>query len=255
MSWVRTVCLWPGLPAAWYRGRGRGLLLSVVFAWCVSLLLLATFVWPAWLSLGQLRLLWVAAWGTWLVAAGRNYWQLQSLLQCSDSQAAQSLVEAQAEYLRGNWFDAEAILLEVLQRQPRDPEALLLLVGVLRHTKRWQPALRRLGQLELLESARPWLFEIGREKSLIHRAMAAAQLPLTDSAETASQSAAPESAASQNEASQNEASENGDPKNGDPKNGDPKNAVSKNAVSKNAVSGSVASGNSDALAGSPQTSE
>jgi thioredoxin-like negative regulator of GroEL len=78
---------------------------------------------------------------------------------------------AQNDYLRGNWFEAEATLLDVLQQQPRDAEATLLLVSVLRHTKRWQPALRRLGQLVLLESAQRWAEEIEREKRLIMRAM------------------------------------------------------------------------------------
>lgn len=92
-----------------------------------------------------------------------------------DSSSQSAFILAQTEYLKGNWFEAEAILLEILQDFPRDAEAMLLLVGVLRHTERWQPALRRLDQLEMLDTASPWRFEINRERKIIQTRMAATQ--------------------------------------------------------------------------------
>ncbi len=172
---VRTVCFWPGLPAAWFLGSASGLAVALVFAWLVSLLVVATFVWPDWISLGMLRLGWCLALGVWLVSAVRNVWRLPAMLQTTSSESLKAFTNAQAEYLRGNWFEAEAILLQVLHGHPRDAEAMLLLVGVLRHTQRWQPALRRIAQLELIESSAPWRYEILREKSLIQRSVAGQQ--------------------------------------------------------------------------------
>ena len=172
MLGMRAICLWPGLPAACIGGMLRGLVVALVFAWCVCLLLLATFVWPEWVANEILRGMWLAIICAWFAGLSRNFWRLPGLLQVSDSQGGEAFVEAQREYLLGNWFDAEAILLELLHRHPRDAEAMLLLVGVLRHTQRWRPALRRLEQLELLDTSAPWRFEITREKSLIERAMA-----------------------------------------------------------------------------------
>ncbi len=102
----------------------------------------------------------------------RNCLTLPGLLASSDARSSQLLVEAQGDYLRGNWFEAEAKLLQVLHLHSRDAESLLLLAGVLRRTKRHPAALRRLGQLELLDSAAGWYFEIQREKKLIEQAMA-----------------------------------------------------------------------------------
>lgn len=168
---LRAICLWPGLPAAWMLGLARGLLVALVYAWCICGLLLATFVWPDWLAVSLLRLLWLAAVGTWSVATVRNCMYLPRLLATCDAHSSQALISAQHEYLRGNWFDAEASVLQVLHHHPRDAEALLLLVGILRRTQRFQPALRRLKQLEMLQSAAVWHFEIQRESGWISRAM------------------------------------------------------------------------------------
>lgn len=181
---LRPVCLWPGLPAAWLMGVVRGLVTSLVFCWCVCWLLLATFVWPDWISVSILRLWWIGTILTWLVATIRNCLRLPRLLATADQHSSQAFVEAQQEYLSGNWFEAEAKLLQVLQHHPRDAEALLLLVGVLRRTKRHTPALRRLGQLELLDTAAIWQYEISREKALI-------QLTLADLAAAPSPSDSP----------------------------------------------------------------
>ena len=169
---LRAICLWPGLPAAWMLGIARSLMIALVYAWCVCGLLLVTFVWPDWIAANLLRLLWLAALATWIAAAFRNYLRLPGMLATSDAHSSQALVGAQQEYLRGNWFEAEASVLQILHQHPRDAEAMLLLVGILRRTQRFQPALRRLGQLELLEPAVRWQFEIQREKGWIERAMA-----------------------------------------------------------------------------------
>ena len=169
---LRAICLWPGLPAAWMLGLARGLLVALVYAWCICGLLLATFVWPDWVAVSLLRLLWLIAVGTWSVATVRNCMYLPRLLATCDAHSSQALISAQREYLRGNWFDAEASVLKVLHHHPRDAEALLLLVGILRRTQRFQPALRRLKQLELLQSAAMWHFEMQRERVWITRAMA-----------------------------------------------------------------------------------
>ena len=71
-----------------------------------------------------------------------------------------TLRKAQREYLQGNWFDAEALLLDILQRNPRDAAATLLLVGVLKQTLRWQAALRRLDHLETLTPAARGLMKL-----------------------------------------------------------------------------------------------
>ena len=79
---------------------------------------------------------------------------------------------AQTDYLAGNWFEAEAKLLQILHDFPRDAESQLLLVGVLRRTRRFRPALRRLAHLETFDSASRWRYEILRERAIIERRIA-----------------------------------------------------------------------------------
>jgi len=171
MSAIRLACFWPGLAAAWYRGAAVGLFVSVMFSWFVCLLLLATFVWPNWFSRWLVVPLWLAVAVYWLVESVRSQVSLRAMLQPTSEDTTEAFALAQKEYLRGNWFEAEAILLKIVQQHPRDASAGLLLVGVLRHTQRWRPALRRLEQLCLLESAAAWGFEIAQERRLIERAI------------------------------------------------------------------------------------
>lgn len=164
---INLICCWPGLAALWYRGIPRGLLLAVLFCWSGCLLLLATFLWPLWLNGWIVTLGWAILVVAWVSSTFHSHWTLGLLLGNPNEKVQKAFVQAQEEYLRGNWFESEAILLDLLSQCPRDAEALLLLVGVLRHTKRWQPAIRRLDQLELLDTAAPWRYEIFRERELI----------------------------------------------------------------------------------------
>lgn len=168
------ICCWPGLAALWRRGNVRSLVAALLFSWAISVLLLATFVWPAWFGLFGVRLFWFVAGVAWLVSCVHSHWFFSQMIEKTDPQSQSAFEKAQQCYLQGNWFEAEAILLELLDRFPRDAEALLLLVGVLRHTQRWQPALRRLDQLESLDSAAQWQFELCRERQIVEKKFAAA---------------------------------------------------------------------------------
>lgn len=166
----RLSCFWPGLARAWWRGSLSGLLAAIGFGWGLSILLLATFVWPNWFSPWLVVVSWLAMLAFWLVESVRSHWQLGQLKADAGPVAGDDrFVRAQAEYLRGNWFEAESLLQSILADTPRDAEAQLLLAGVLRHSRRWAAAYRRLDQLELLDTAARWTFEVRRERQLIQR--------------------------------------------------------------------------------------
>jgi hypothetical protein len=71
--------------------------------------------------------------------------------------------------LRGNWFDAEALVVKRITECPDDIAASLLLAGILRRTKRWNQCSTCLLQIRLRESATPWLLEIEREQQLLQQ--------------------------------------------------------------------------------------
>lgn len=166
---MHLVCCWPGLAECWVRGNSRGLFGAILFSWTVCFLLLATFFWPAWLGSWTVRIFWLAVACIWLVSLVRSHLSYSKLLGLPDTKSQNAFESAQQEYLRGNWYEAEAMLLDLLEKYPRDAEATLLLVGVLRHTQRFQPAIRRLDTLESLDTSAPWRFEIARERKILER--------------------------------------------------------------------------------------
>ena len=166
------VCFWPGLAELWCRGNPRALAAAVLFSWTVCLVLLATFFWPDWLGVWITRTLWIVVVVVWFASVIYSHLRFAAIVGSPDSKAQDAFQQAQMQYLQGNWFEAEAILLDLLERFPRDVESLLLLVGVLRHTQRWSPALRRLEMIESLDNAAFWRFEILRERQIIERKLA-----------------------------------------------------------------------------------
>ncbi len=104
----------------------------------------------------------------WVVECVRSNWKFGTMqLDAGPVAGDDRFVRAQGEYLQGNWFEAESLLHAILADTPRDAEAHLLLASVLRHSRRWSAALRRLDQLELLDTSARWRYEILRERQLI----------------------------------------------------------------------------------------
>jgi hypothetical protein len=160
--------LWPGLPQLWYEGAWSALALAFGFGLLLNLLLAVTFVWvellaPPLVTVGWLALavLWVLSMLGVRSAAGQS-------AEGTSLPAVEDLFRsAQSEYLRGNWFQAEAFLQQILEQNPRDAEARLLLATLLRHTRRLSEAREQLGCLQRFESADSWHVEIAREREFL----------------------------------------------------------------------------------------
>ncbi len=71
------------------------------------------------------------------------------------------------EYLRGAWFEAESLFNQLVASDPRDVDARLMLITLLRHTGRSADSQRRLDELVRLEKAEKWREEIERERQLL----------------------------------------------------------------------------------------
>jgi thioredoxin-like negative regulator of GroEL len=116
---------------------------------------------PAWLLVG----------GFWLFWSIRSYRTMPELLRLSvvspDVGGRGLFIQAQGEYLRGNWFEAESLLKRLIQESGRDVEAHLLLATLYRRTRRYDEALARLDSLEQFDQATRWQWEIASERRLI----------------------------------------------------------------------------------------
>ena len=160
--------LWPGLPQLWFDGAWSGLALSIGFALLVDLLLVASLICDELLEPGVLRFGWLAlglAWASSLVLLG---WGEKTRTAQAQSPRQEDLFRrALAEYLQGSWFEAESLCRQVIAGHPRDVDARLLVVTVMRRTKRYAEALDQLAELERIESAARWRAEIQQEKRLL----------------------------------------------------------------------------------------
>lgn len=159
----RATCLIPGLPQLWRQGEWWGLALAGTFALSLNLALLSSFVWSELLSPVAVATCWVVAallWvgGYWL-SLKQGFWR-----EAVNEPAEPDLfAEVQVEYLRGNWYQAEALCRTLLSRDDHDAEAHLVMSGVLRRTGRVREARRQLSLLATLETADRWRFEIASE--------------------------------------------------------------------------------------------
>jgi len=175
MNWGPVLlCGWPGLAGLWCRGYVSSLLVAIGFSILLNLALIATFIWP-W-SLGEMFPL--AAWPiiflVWGTSAYLTHKQLPDLLSVrpistpEQPQPSDTLfIQAQSEYLRGHWSEAESLLDRCLQQWPRDAEARLLMATLLRHSRRLDEAAAELEHLLRYDESKNWISEIYREQKLI----------------------------------------------------------------------------------------
>jgi len=161
----RGMAWWPGFLNLWYRGEIYSLAISFLFATILNIALLGTIVWPEWLAAWFVGSLWalLAFSGLWsfvtsFFSKARSQHSLPSV-ECDNLFA-----EAQSDYLKGQYFEAEATLHRVLATGCEDVEAAFLLASVLRRTARFRQALDCLDRLERLDSSRYWMQEIADER-------------------------------------------------------------------------------------------
>jgi len=162
--------LWPGSAWAWRLGRWQGLALAVAFAVVVNGALIATFADSRGLSAVTARTIasigWVSVLGLWalgLVWLRRDWPRLSAEgSEKADAQTDGLFRQAQHEYLKGHWIEAEILIGSLLARRPADVEATLLLASIQRRSKRWREAKRTLHDLQQM-AEEEWLLEIGVE--------------------------------------------------------------------------------------------
>jgi tetratricopeptide (TPR) repeat protein len=161
--------LWPGLPQLWLEGSWSGLALAVAAAGLLDVLLLSTLIWVEWFAPAVVRIGWFSAGGLWLGAAMVAARGRAKAAEMTGDNAEALFRRAQAEYLQGDYFQAEATLAELLEENPRDAEGRLLLATLLRHSKRFDEAENQLKQLSRFETAVRWNIEITSERARLKR--------------------------------------------------------------------------------------
>jgi len=165
----RAAYVWPGLPMLLATGNWWGLAWAVGFALLLNTLILATLWWPELLSFHLRNAIGLAAIVLWGGAAVASAGAIRRLAPAADPQDSPTFGDATTHYLRGDYFEAERILVGLLRRNPRDIDAGLMLATLWRRTGRLAEASRQLDRLELLEESRKWSLEIYQERKRLEK--------------------------------------------------------------------------------------
>ena len=164
--------MWPGLPELWFRGRTTGLPAAICFAAALNGLLIARFIYPQWLEPLLVRSVF---WGfviIWFCAFLRAVRTMPRLLAPRHVAGVTDCYDAaRNEYLKGRWFEAEALLAQCLEVDPRDALPMLLLASVYRKTDRLAAAAQTLDALAMLETGDGWWLERDAEERRLQRAI------------------------------------------------------------------------------------
>lgn len=163
------ISVWPGLPGLWCRGSFCGLLLAVVFSNLLVVAILATFVWPELLRMGAKAVVCfsvAALWAVFAIPQVRAQLERRKDLR-SNGDLKHLFRAAQTEYLRGNWFQAESLLNQLLEVCTDDVEARLLLATLLRRVGRFEASAKQLDCVELAPDGHRWCREIEGERRLL----------------------------------------------------------------------------------------
>ncbi len=154
------IYLWPGLPDLWRHGAWSGLALATAFTLLASFILSATVVWDELVGPGRSSALWgglAAGWLALLFVAKRS---APRTAVAAGGAASDLFPAALAEYLQGNWLDAELLARQQIDLIPSDVEASLVLAATLRHTNRFDEARETLDSASLWDRAAGWKLEI-----------------------------------------------------------------------------------------------
>jgi hypothetical protein len=162
--------LWPGFGRAWVLRRWDGLALAVGFGVALTGAMVATFVANQWLpvaaagsiaSVGWISV--IALWALGLSWLRADWPRLSAAADASLAEQVEGLFrEAQHEYLKGHWIEAELLVRRLLKRVPADVEARLLLASIERRSNRLNVAKKTLADLQRV-AGNKWALEIEAE--------------------------------------------------------------------------------------------
>lgn len=163
------LCCWPGLPRLWLLGDWSAVAIAVAFGGALNLLLVSSVLWADLLPAAGRMLAWVSLSGIWLFSGIRSYRGLAHLDMPAVVDDRGLFIQAQGEYLKGHWFEAESLLQQLLRGSRRDIEAHLMLATLCRRTRRFDEAQARLDLIDRFDDSDLWRWEINAERKLLQR--------------------------------------------------------------------------------------
>ena len=78
-------------------------------------------------------------------------------------------IRARNQYLKGNWYEAESLIQQIMSEFPNDLEARLLFISLRRHQGRLEEALIAITEMQKWDDSEKWDFEIADELNRLER--------------------------------------------------------------------------------------
>ena len=158
------VYAWPGLAQIDRRAEVSGLLLAMLFTVGLNFLLAATFVWHELVAHPVLAAFWSMLGVFWLVCVVMNVRRDSYFRSLAGTESGQDLFSAaNKEYLQGRFKQSREILQQLIDLNPRDAEAWLLLTTIATREGRTDDCDRELRRMQRLSSAVKWTAEIRQQ--------------------------------------------------------------------------------------------
>lgn len=169
------LALWPGLAPLWFVGAWSGLGLALSFGALLNLVLITTFVYSELVTPPVRAVAWLSLAGFWAAST------LASLRWRAPRQADRKVQDlfphGLSEYLQGNWLETEMICQRMLEHDPTDAEARLLLASAQRRSGRAVAARQTLLALARQPEAVRWQAEIQQELARLDAQQSAGHHP------------------------------------------------------------------------------
>lgn len=200
--WITSV--WPGLSRLWLRGQWTGLGIAAGFGVLFNLALTCQFMWIETVPSFSLDIIWSCVGLCWSIGAidgfriirkhatqqqirrqfNRDYTDHTASETASNAPplldpsgesepvvspdiSDKLFLDARNQYFKGNWYESESIINQILTESPHDIEARLLLITLLRHTNQIEQALIQITEIQKWDNVKQWDFEIKRELELL----------------------------------------------------------------------------------------
>ncbi|MDR1923534.1 MAG: hypothetical protein LBQ66_04085 [Planctomycetaceae bacterium] len=162
---------WPGYRGIVTYGHPSFLVIAIIFAFIVDLFLVMNFFWTDQISAAQRNILLVSVVVIWFILSSFSHFRMKQFDRMSVGIQEEKFKEMIVHYLRGNWYEAEMLIVSQLKYNPNDVEILLLQATLYRHTERYSEAIQILNKLQLTNNANKWFLEIESEKILNNEAI------------------------------------------------------------------------------------
>ncbi len=165
--------LWPGLEYLVRHGSFRAWLAAMFYAFFAVAVLCATLLWDEILAPGPRTVLLILFAAVWIVGLVVSY-RFEAAFQEEQRQRRKEAVIldilplAQTEFLRQNFFEAERLLRERLERFPEDVAARFFLVSVLKFQRRIDEAREQLTILEENPQLGLWRLDLLHERETLN---------------------------------------------------------------------------------------